>query len=193
MITDAFYETMLLRYIDKVPELKHIDRYKHQYDQPEVDNDGNPVFDAWNCPALFFQFPPAFELSPLGMRRKSATIVFSVHIMQKVIQDMQKRTSPAQRAKAYEHKQLVDKVQLFTEGFNGEQVVAGYNQFDSISWIGMNPDIFMGAYIIDILHFRVKLISDNSLIKYTKTTELVPPFTPNDILNNDMILFPEQL
>jgi hypothetical protein len=174
MILDEFYEVLMAR-LSTLPEIKHIDIYYGQYDDPVLDEKGNPIAPDFNRPAVFIEFPSSIELKPLAMRRKTAEIVFKLHVVQDVIQEISKRTPSPIRVKGHAHKINVDKVQAVVEGFNGNQVVSGYNQFDSISWIGMNPYIFMGQQIVDILSFRVKLTSDNSRITYTQLENLTPP------------------
>jgi hypothetical protein len=177
----------MARYTDKVPEIKHIDMYSGQLDNPKVDDAGNPHFEGFLDPALFIEFPPVIDLKPLAMRRKTAEIIFSTHIFQRVTQTIDRRTPAAIRAKGHAHKQLIDKVQYFTEGFNGNNVVSGFNQFDAISWVGMRPYIFMGMYMVDVLNFKVKLTSDNSRITYTPLASLVPPIlSANDVINSEM-------
>ncbi|WP_317899438.1 hypothetical protein [Aurantibacillus circumpalustris] len=186
MILDQFYEVLMARLNAKVTEIKHIDMYDGQYDNPHVDENGNIIDDSFPRPALFIQFPPSIELQALSMRRKTATIVFSLHLVQDVVQEITKRTPALIRAKAHAHKILVDKLQYFIEGFNGNNVVSGYNQFDAISWIGMNPYIKIGQQITDVLHFRVRLTSDNSRITYTKLQELTPPILdPTDDVTHE--------
>ena len=62
MILDAFYEVLMARISATVPEIKHIDMYNQQYDNPEVDDDGNPLEGDFLRPALFIQFPPTIQL-----------------------------------------------------------------------------------------------------------------------------------
>lgn len=176
MILDQFYEVVLAR-LSTLTELKHIDMYYGQYDNAPVDADGNPIMPPFPLPAAFIDFPDVIQLQPLAMRRKTATVVFKVHVVQTVLQEISKSTSPTIRTKGHAHKILVDKIQAKLEGFNGNQVISGYNQFDSISWVAMNPYIFLGQQIADILHFQVKLTTDNSRITYTQLENLTPPIT----------------
>lgn len=186
MILDEFYEVIMARTTKNVPEIKHIDQYMGQYDNPEVDDKGNPLMDDFMRPALFVQFPPTIGLKPLSMRRKTAEFIWSAHLVQDVIQDISRRTPANIRALNHKHMQLIDKFQLNFEGFNGNMVTSGFNQFDAIAWESMNPYIFNGAQIIHILNFRVKLTSDNARIKYTRLDALPTPIVAVDIVDHEM-------
>jgi hypothetical protein len=187
MILDEFYETLLSHIETMVPEIKHIDMYDGQYDDPQVDDQGNPIQEHFMRPALFIQFPANIEMEPLSMRRKTATIIFSAHLVQDVVQEVNKRTTKAIRKKAHAHMALVDKLQANLEGFNGNQVTEGFNQFDAISWVGINPYLKMGQQITHILQFKVKLTSDNTRIKYVKLYNLDTPIVAQDIINFQVI------
>lgn len=182
---DGFYEEIMARLTSLVSAIKHYDIYLGQYDNPEVDENGNPIYPAFNVPATFFEWPNEINWEPLALRRKKANINFGIHVVQKVIQEVDKRTTSSVRAKGHQHLSLINEIQIALEGFNGNQG-GDYKFFGAISYVGLKPYAQVGEYTAHIMSFTVRLVNDAAKKYTTRLDALVPPITATDIINSEI-------
>lgn len=177
-ILDGFYEEVKTKLLAEVPEIKHFDLYRGQYDAPMLDENGNPLEEPFNRPALFFEWPD-LNIQPLGMRRKQTNVEFAIHVVQDVVQEVSARTPTAVRTKGHSHTALLNKIDVAIEGFRGDQAV-DFKHFGSISWVGLKPYAIQGEQTVHIMAFRSRIVIDAATKFYTKLSDLTPPITAVD-------------
>lgn len=185
-VLDGFYEEILARVTTQVPELKTFNIYYGQYDNPQLDNNGNPVDPEFNRPAVFLQWPKSMPLTPLGLRRKTTDIVFVLHLVCDVFQEIDKRTPLAIREKAHLHTDLINKLSEALEGYNGNQT-NNFKHFGAISLVEISPYEFIGQHIVHKLLFGVRLVVDATKKFYTRLDQLSPPVAATDIITSQII------
>jgi hypothetical protein len=182
-ILDGFYEAVLTRLTTLVPKIKHFDIYYGQYDSPEVDADGNTISLPFNRPAAFFEWPKELPLIPLGLKRKATDFIFTIHLVQDVVQEIDKRTTVAIRQKAHLHTALINEVMVALEGFNGD-LSADFKHFSSIGIAGIMPYTFSDQQIIHKIGFRARIVVDAAKQFYTKLEDLEPPVQATEEVTN---------
>lgn len=184
-ILDGFYEEVAARIRSQVPEIKHIDLYYGQYDSPELDESGNPKDNHFSRPALFFEWPKEIQMVALGLRRKQCDIIFSIHLVQDVVQDVDQRTAKAIREKGHQHLSLINTVQNALEAFNGE-LATDFQSFGPIALVGLQPYAMMSQQIVHILGFSVRLINDSARKTFVKLSDLNPPIAATDEIEGEI-------
>ena len=141
----------------------------------------------FNRPATFFEWPP-LRMEPLGLRRKKVTCEFMLHLVQDVVQEVDMRSSETVREKGHAHLDLVNKVVVAIEGFNGDQVTdpEGFKHFSAISFVEWAPYATIGLHIIHVPKFRVRIVYDAAKKFYTKLSDLTTPVVANDEIEGDV-------
>lgn len=183
-ILDGFYEEIKNRINSQVRAVKHFDLYSGQYDNPELDDNGNPLLDAFNCPAVFFEWP-SLNLQPLGMRRKAVDCEFALHLVQDVVQEVSAREPEAIRVKGHAHTQLIYDLVVALEGFQSD-LATDFKYFGPISWVALKPYQFEAGKTVHILAFKTRLVIDAATKFYTKLSDLTPPVTATDEISGDI-------
>lgn len=146
MIISSFYEAIMSRLKTNIPEIKHFDLYFGQYEDEEKDL-------PFNTPAVFMEYTPLNWESLLNKRLES-NVEFNLHVVSEVIQEVDSTTTLSIRNLGHAHLLLIDKINYWMKGFNG-------NGFNSISNAGMEPYIANGSLIIHILKFKTRLRDDS--------------------------------
>lgn len=184
-ILDGFYEEIGARLKVKVTEIVHYDLYRDQYENPQVDGDGNPIELPFNVPAALFEWPAEINWQSLGLKRKASDVFFNLHLLQTVEQEVDSTTSTPIRQKGHLHLSLIDKVQLAIEGFNGLQG-GDFKHFGTISYVGLKPYVPVGIQTAHIMQFKVRIVNDGGKKNYTFISDLEPTVTAVDEITTDI-------
>lgn len=183
-ILDGFYEEIKNKLCDTVPDIKHFDLFRSQYDNPPLDENGNPLELPFMRPAVFFEWP-ALNIEPLGMRRKQTVITFGLHIVQDVPGEVALREKESVRKRAHAHTALLNKIYTCIEAFRGDQAV-DFKHFGPISWVGLKPYLEIEGQTAHIMAFKSRLIIDEATKFYTKLSDLTPPVEASDDITGDV-------
>ena len=160
MILNHFYEAIMARIKDEVPEVKHFDLYFRQ--DEDLDDKGELPFLR---PAVLFEFDP-MDYETLGNKKKSANAGFKLHVISDVVQEADMRTAPAIRTKGHQHLELIDKLDCNLQGFSGLN-------FNSIGSVGIMPYQPNGMMIKHVMAFKTRLI--NTAAMHATITPTTPP------------------
>lgn len=161
MTLNYFYEQIMARLTEKVPEIKHIDLYFKQ-DEKANEEDELP----FNTPAVLFEYDP-MDYETYGNKKKAANATFKLHVISTVIQEVDNRTAPAIRVLGHAHLALIDKIDFNLQGFNG----VGFNSIGSTGIIPYEPNV---QDIKHIMLFKSRLTNDAA-----KHTLVVPNPLPS--------------
>ncbi len=147
MIITNFYESIMGKLTTNIADIKHFDLYFKQ--DEEFDEKGELPFLR---SAVLLEYEP-IDWETYGNRKKAANIIFNLHVISDVIQEVDKRTTLAIRNKGHEHKLLLDKIDAQLQGFNG-------SGFNSISSKGVIPYLPNGMMIKDVMRFGTRITND---------------------------------
>lgn len=176
MFLSEFYEVIMAHLTSNIIGLTHFDLYWGQYEQGAENEEGEYSFPR---PAVFIEFAP-MEMQTLGRKRQSTEMGFTLHIVSDVIQEVSKSTPSAIRTKGHLHLQLVDKIQGYMQGFNGELSPTAFKQFGSCDRQSIDAYTPQAMMIIHKLTYRTRIVDDNVTIVTVNPTSLTPPIVVTD-------------
>jgi hypothetical protein len=151
-----FIQTLL----QSVTDIKHFDWYNDQFNSEE---DELP----FPTPAVFLEIMP-YQTQSLGKLRQAADIQFMLHVGQQLYSNT-RRGAKAQ-SKALSHLNLNDLVFAALHGKYSDEPINN-STIGTINRTSVNPDHRFSGYIIHIISFKTRLISDNAVIPTVPVSE----------------------
>ncbi len=151
-------------------EIKHFDWFNHQYEAARESNE-NPFMR----PAVFFEMDPITPQT-LGMRRQAADVIFRLHVVSDIMQEMNSNEDEQFRNLALEHMDLCDLIFYWLQNYTNGTTIGSINR------TGITPDHNHDDLIIHILEFRTRMVDDaavHTLVPVTPDIKIIPDIIPN--------------